>query len=354
MANDLLDVHVVLDVASPAQPVNLGNLAIFIVQTGTNEIIKDVVVSSMQEITDRGLSLGNEATDIAKGFFAQETHGQELYIYGVKNSTDGSTTTDKVSLALGDGWEFASVVPATQNDIVAVSNAIEQYGRKLLVISGSGFEGEAADVIASLEAVASMPFYGNDRTFMIGGTDEQQYYNIGAFVGAVGNKTPGSVNWKFKSLTGSTALKANGSIVSVATKNNVNLYVVKAGKDQTSEGLTLSGDYIDALHADDWVRAELETQIQSLLQSVDKLTYDTTGISQIEAVVTTVLRQATDNGIILFDDATNAGTFSVDAGTRAQQSASDVSNRKYNGLSFSYTRSGAINDVTVHGTISDI
>ena len=32
MANDLLDVHVILDVASPAQPVNLGNLAIFIVQ----------------------------------------------------------------------------------------------------------------------------------------------------------------------------------------------------------------------------------------------------------------------------------------------------------------------------------
>ena len=54
MANDLLDVHVILDVASPAQPVNLGNLAIFIVQNGTNEVIADTNVSTLQEITDLG------------------------------------------------------------------------------------------------------------------------------------------------------------------------------------------------------------------------------------------------------------------------------------------------------------
>ena len=70
MANDLLDVHVILDVASPAQPVNLGNLAIFIVQTGTNQVIADTTVSTFQEITDRGLTLGAEATQIAKGFLA--------------------------------------------------------------------------------------------------------------------------------------------------------------------------------------------------------------------------------------------------------------------------------------------
>ncbi len=354
MANDLLDVHVILDVASPAQPVNLGNLAIFIVQTGTNEVIADTTISTFQEITDRGLTLGAEATQIAKGFFAQEAHGQTLFVYGVPNSTDGSATTKKLETALGDGWEFGAIVPSTQNDIVAMSNAIEAYGRKFLVVSGTGFDGAPAGAITALEAVKNAPFYGNARTFMIGGVDAEQSYNIGAFVGAVGNKTPGSATWKFKSLTGSTAIKANGSVVSIATKNHVNLYVVKAGKDQTSEGLTLGGDYIDALLGDDWVRATLETNIQNLLQSVDKLSYDMTGIAQLEAAVTTVLRQATDNGIILVNPETGAGQFTVTAQTRDQQAAADISSRKYNGLSFTYTRAGAIHDVTIHGTIGDI
>lgn len=354
MAEDLLDVHVILDVNSPALPVNLGNLAIFIVQTGTNEIIADTTVSTFQEITDRGLTLGAEATAIAKGFFAQSEHGEELFIYGVPNSSDGSATTAKAELVLGDGWEFAAIVPATENDIVALSNEVESYGRKFLVVSGSGFDTNPADAIKALTAVASAPFYGNSRTFMIGGTDDQQYYNIGAYVGAVGNKLPGSTTWKFKGLTGADALKATGSVVANATKNRVNLYVIKAGKAQTSEGLTLSGDYIDDLHADDWVRAQLESQIQNLLQSTDKLSYDMAGIAQIEAVVTTVLRQATDNGIILVNPETGAGQFTVTAESRDQQTPADVAARKYNGLSFTYTRAGAIHDVTIHGTIGDI
>ncbi len=354
MANDLLDVHVVLDVASPALPVNLGNLAVFIVQTGTNDVITDVEVSSFQEISDRGLSLGAEATAIAKGFFAQDGHGESLFIYGVPNSIDGSETTKKLEMVLSDGWEFGAIVPATQNDIVAMSNAVEEYGRKFLVVSGTGFDKDVASAITALESVATAPFYGNNRTFMIGGTDEQQYYNIGAVVGAVGNKTPGSTTWKFRSMNGSDALKVNGSVVSVATKNDVNLYVMKAGKAQTSEGLTLSGDYIDALLADDWIRAELESQIQDLLQSSDKIPYDATGIAQIEAVVTTVLRTATDNGIILMDPETNGGRFTVTAGSRDQQSAADVAARKYSDISFEYTRAGAIHDVTIHGTVGNV
>ncbi|QIL50113.1 DUF3383 domain-containing protein [Weissella coleopterorum] len=374
MASDLLDVHVVLDVQTPAVPLNLGNMAIFVVSpadpgTGngsgdggetetasvdTSNVLEDVILSSYEEISDIGIDLGVEADAIAKGFFAQTGHGKKLYIYGVANSLDASETTKKFDLVSGDDWEFASIIPGIDNDITALSNGIEAIGRKFLVLSGTGFEGEASETIAKLKALGEAPFIDNTRTLMIIGTDKDAQYNIGALVGAIGNKTPGSVTWKFKGLQGSTPLIVSGAVVKQAVDSHVNLYVNKAGKDQTSEGLTLSGDYIDALHADDWIRAELETEVQKLLQDNDKITFDATGIGQIEAVVTTVLRTATENGIILVDSETGMGKFTVTALSRDQMSAADVASRKYNGLSFEYTRAGAIHDVTIHGTIDNI
>lgn len=363
MANDLLDVHVVLDVQTPTIPVNLGNMAIFVVaptnsSKGTpldsSDVVEDLVLSSYEEIGDLGINLGKDADAIAKGFFTQTGHGDKLYIYGVANSLDASETTKKFDLVCGDDWEFASIIPGIDNDITALSNGIEAIGRKFLVLSGTGFEGAVADTIAKLDALADAPFIDNTRTLMIIGTDEDAQYNIGALVGAIGNKTPGSVTWKFKGLQGSKPLNVSGSIVKKAVDTHVNLYVTKAGKAQTSEGLTLSGDYIDALHADDWIRAELETQIQKLLQDNDKITFDANGIGQIEAVVTTVLRTATENGIILIDSETGMGKFTVTALSRDQMAAADVASRKYNGLSFEYSRAGAIHDVTIHGTIDNI
>lgn len=351
MANDLLDVHVVLDVQTPAISANLGNMAIFIVNTNS---LEDVVLSSYEEISDLGIDLGKDANAIAKGFFAQTGHGKKLYIYGVANSLDASEITKKFDLVCGDDWEFASIIPGIDNDITALSNGIEAIGRKFLVLSGTGIEGAATDTIAKLNALADAPFIDNTRTLMIIGTDNDAQYNIGALVGAIGNKTPGSVTWKFKGLKGSKPLNVSGSIVKKAVDTHVNLYVNKAGKDQTSEGLTLSGDYIDALHSDDWIRAELETQIQKLLQDNDKITFDATGIGQIEAIVTMVLRNATENGIILIDSETGMGKFTVTTLSRDQMAAADVASRKYNGLSFEYQRAGAIHDVTIHGTIDNI
>lgn len=368
MASDLLDVHVVLDVQTPTVPLNLGNMAIFVVgpadagiETGGGStasegatVLDDVVLTSYEEIGDLGIDLGTEADDIAKGFFAQNGHGKKLFIYGVPNSLDASETTKKFDLVCGDDWEFASIIPGIDNDITALSNGIEALGRKFLVLSGSGFEGDSAETIAKLKTLKDAPFIENTRTLMIIGTDKDAKYNIGALVGAIGNKTPGSVTWKFKGLQGSTPLNVSGAVVKQSDDTHVNLYVTKAGKAQTSEGLTLSGDYIDALHADDWIRAELETEIQKLLQDNDKITFDATGIGQIEAVVTTVLRTATENGIILIDSETGMGKFTVTALSRDQMADADVASRKYNGLSFEYTRAGAIHDVTIHGTIDNI
>ncbi|MGK4018267.1 DUF3383 family protein [Weissella paramesenteroides] len=358
MVNDNLDVRVILDVINPASPINLGNLAIYVVADTANSenVIPDTKLHSVEDITNLGLSINASTEAIIKSFFAQDNHGETIYLYGIESSVDQSTTKEKVETTLTDGWEFATVVSPSPLDSVVLTNAIESYGRKLAVL-GMDLKLSTAKV-SDIESITDAPFYGNERTIVFLANreagDTEKYKGVGALIGALGNSQPGSITWKFKKLNGITATQVNGTVVAKATEIGTLMYVYKAGTAQTSEGLSTGLEYIDNLHSDDWVRAEIESSIQNLLQTTDKLPYGAQGIAQLEAAVTTVLRTATENGVILVDPETNSGKFTVTAGSREEQAASDIANRSYKGLSFDYTRSGAIHDVTVHGTIENV
>ena len=358
MVNDNLDVRVILDVINPASPINLGNLAIYVVADTANSenVIPDTKLHSVEDITNLGLSINASTEAVIKSFFAQDNHGETIYLYGIESSVDQSTTKEKVETTLTDGWEFATVVSPSPLDSVVLTNAIESYGRKLAVL-GMDLKLSTAKV-SDIESITDAPFYGNERTIVFLANreagDTEKYKGVGALIGALGNSQPGSITWKFKKLKGITATQVNGTVVAKATEIGALMYVYKAGAAQTSEGLSTGLEYIDNLHSDDWVRAEIESSIQNLLQTTDKLPYGAQGIAQLEAAVTTVLRTATENGVILVDPETNSGKFTVTAGSREEQAASDIANRSYKGLSFDYTRAGAIHDVTVHGTIENV
>lgn len=358
MVNENLDVQVILDVVNPASPINLGNLAVYVVADTANSenVIPDTKLHSVEDITNLGLSINASTEAIIKSFFAQDNHGETIYLYGIESSVDQSTTKEKVETTLTDGWEFATVVSPSPLDSVVLTNAIESYGRKLAVL-GMDLKLSTAKV-SDIESITDAPFYGNERTIVFLANreagDTEKYKGVGALIGALGNSQPGSITWKFKKLKGITATQVNGTVVAKATEIGALMYVSKAGAAQTSEGLSTGLEYIDNLHSDDWVRAEIESSIQNLLQTTDKLPYGAQGIAQLEAAVTTVLRTATENGVILVDPETNSGKFTVTAGSREEQAASDIASRSYKGLSFDYTRAGAIHDVTVHGTIANV
>ena len=64
-----------------------------------------------------------------------------------------------------------------------------------------------------------------------------------------------------------------------------------------------------------------------------------------------VLAQAVSFGIIKIDDKTGNGIYTVTTSPRSEQSQKDLSDRHYGGISYEYQRSGAIDTVTVKGTI---
>ena len=362
MSNTLSDITVKLNVETPSVPVNMGNLALFVKGDKQN-------VEGFNSYEDLQKVYGSNdlVKQVANGYFSQDDHGNKLFVI---------TYTDVATAATayyGEGWEFATVIPGvkvvapsvgdqgkekeavtvdTTNDLadtVALSNFIDGKKERFAVV-GLPATNENVEKIADTKKA----FGNSSRTilFVSGANQAEAEYGIGGLVGAVGNETVGSVTWKFRKIGGVKPVDLTVTQIQKLHENNAFTYVTKAALDQTSEGKTLSGEFIDALHGDDWVKASLETELQKLLSNSKKITFDSAGIAQIDATVTAVLTTATNNGIISENPETKAGEFSVYTASRAESSDEDVAQRNYTGLKFSYTRSGAIHTVKVNGQIN--
>jgi RNA binding exosome subunit len=338
MDDVLSDVNVVLNVLQPAVPVNLGVLAIFV--HGTEMSKKSyTALEDVQSGED-----SEQIQAIATGYFAQTGHSKQLLVI------DYVDMQEALDAYYTDAWEFATVVDSVEdsNDQLTLANYIEAKSERFAIF---GLPATAETVNAA--ATTTQTYFGNDRTilFAYGADDKEAATGIGSLIGALGNQTVGSVTWKFKTLVGLKPCDLSVAQVGTLHKNHIFTYVTKAGIDQTTEGFTVSGEFIDALHGDDWVKASIETDLQKLLTTTAKLGYDVNGIAQIDATITNVLMQATTNGIIL-DDGSGKGTYNVTTLPREQVSADDIATRHYGGASFAYTRAGAIHSITVHGTVS--
>lgn len=357
MSNTLSDITIKLNIETPSVPVNLGNLALFV--KGDKENLE--AFKSYEEL-QKAYGSNDLISQVANGYFSQELHGDKLLII---------TYTDVAQAAsayYGDGWEFATVLPGVKmipaedgqteaqsttisdfTDAIALSNFIDGKNERFAVV-GVPATDETVNSIANTKKL----FGNSTRTilFVAGKDQAEAEYAVGGLIGAVGNETVGSVTWKFRKIGGVKPVDLTVPQIQNLHDNNAFTYVTKAGLDQTSEGKTLSGEFIDALHGDDWIKASLETELQKLLSNSKKISFDSAGIAQIDATVTAVLTTATNNGIVSVNPETNAGVFNVTAASREQSSEEDIAQRNYTGLKFNYTRSGAIHTVKVNGQIN--
>ena len=268
MSNTLSDITVKLNVETPSVPVNMGNLALFVKGDKQN-------VEGFNSYEDLQKVYGSNdlVKQVANGYFSQDDHGNKLFVI---------TYTDVATAATafyGEGWEFATVIPGvkvvtpseqgdqgkekeavtvdTTNDLadtVALSNFIDGKKERFAVV-GLPATNENVEKIADTKKA----FGNSPRTiiFVSGTNQAEAEYGIGGLVGAVGNETVGSVTWKFRKIGGVKPVDLTVTQIQKLHENNAFTYVTKAALDQTSEGKTLSGEFIDALHGDDWVKASL-------------------------------------------------------------------------------------------------
>lgn len=319
----LKDVVVQIDVAQPAPRVGLGTPLILEVKTGA---------STYKEYTSLTLLAADFATTTdaykkAQAIFAQKNRPEKVAVA----TYEAGSIDDALNAHYNRGWHFALVANDLSADQVVAADVVAGKEFKFLAV-------QVADN-AGREALADKA-----RTLIFDHNVEGENLDAAA-VGALGSLEVGSITWKFKGdFAGITGRNLTEDELSLIEADKAMAYVFKAGKAQLSDGIDAMGEYIDAVHGQDFVKVDMENEVQNALQNAAKVPFDARGISLIEASATTTLQRAFAQGIIA-QRADGQPDYTIQALSREQSDPQDRANRVYKGLSFQFALAGAIHRV---------
>jgi len=276
------------------------------------------------------------AYKIAARVLGQSPRPSRIAMVGVEYDDDPTTLTAALNelVQTNNDWYFLLCDQQEDAVITALSGWIDTQ-KKLYFASTDNL-----NLAASLESENTVIMYHDDPT----------QYPAEGWVGRCAPELPGSITWKFKTINGVSAANIKSGELAQLHEDGGNSYVRKLGVLQTSEGLTTSGEYIDVIRSQHFIEARLVEQVMNLFINSGKVPYDNSGIAMVVAACESVMKQATDQGIIARDDDGN-GLWTVTAPRREDIPASDIAARKLDGVVIEATLAGGIHSATIRVTL---
>lgn len=313
-------------------PVNVQRKTVAVSERGFGTIL---ILDNKADIPFKYVSnedlktLTGEGLKIAKRLFMQKPQPQEVAVFG---KTGDMEAVFNAALDFSDDWFF---VVATDNSVDTVKKLSElaQTHSKVYAVT-----------VNDLANVSKL--YGEvwDNTFVMFHDDKDSYAAEALTVimsYKVGGKTA-----KFKTIQGIKEANVSTTKLEELHKNNIFTYVKKLGFLQTSEGKMLSGEYIDIVLGEYWIRFKMEEALQRLAFVNDKIPYTNTGIGMIVGECEAVLKRAVDQGIV------ESNKYKVDYKTREDVSSNDVALRKYDYVVWTAMLQGAIHNGQISGILT--
>lgn len=279
--------------------------------------------------------------DALETFYMQKNPPEKNAMFLFQNSED-VTEEDTVALFEQD-WRSMVYIGNINQFIKYASRYAEIKKDKLIFILDDGTDNSIKTEFSGRER--TVVFYNNSDTTSHGAK------TITALVAETALKEVGSFTYKNIPLINVTAANITPTELKTLHNSNINSYVTKCGVGVTSEGKTMSGEYIDIIDAKDWLILQIEYRLQQALINNDKIPYDNNGISLLESVVVNILQEAYNNGMIA-ENEDGTAAYTVNFAKRSETKASDREKRQYVEGKFSFDLAGAIHSVTVNGTIN--
>lgn len=323
----LQDVTVTINVAYPAPKIGLGRPAIFTQKTGAATYTEYSTLEALEEDFANTTATYEKASIIFKQSNRPDTVAVATYDTDIEASLESFYNRP---------WHFALVANDLSADQVAAATFINDKDFKFVAVQVTDDAGRNAVL-------------GKKRTIIFNHNVDGEHLDAAA-IGELASRTVGSITWKFKGLKGVTPGEFNETELEAISVDNAIAYVMKAGKAQLSEGTLANGEFIDVIHGQDWIKADMENEVQYALQQADKLPYDSRGINAVEAAATTTLERGFKNGIVAVTDE-GLPDYVITTLSRDQVDAQDRAERVYPGLSFSFGLAGAIHEARVQGAI---
>ncbi len=259
---------------------------------------------------------------------------------------DGSPTIAEDIAAVqveNDTWYSCHLTNHGKAVITAAAVYIETQYKALVVASPDSdiYSSSTTDLASNLQTA------GYGRTALMYHPKANSQFPGAAWAGRCLPLDPGSITWKFMTLSGVDYIDFTATEQGYITAKDCNSYVRIAGISMTQEGVTSSGEFIDVVRGIDFIRARLQEYVFGLLARADKIPFTNAGIAAIEAEVRAVMQLAIGQSILAADPAPV-----VLAPLASEVSTNDKANRLLPDVTFSGTLAGAIHAVQISGTIS--
>lgn len=334
MAND---VKVVIELLKAAPRLGFGFPLIFAGKQ--SKAVAYAEVSSLEELIEAGFAAETATYKAAQLLFMQNDCPGTIAV-----CASDKTTVEALPEVLDKGWRQLIVVSTGtegESTVAEVAAYVESCGKPAMYYAKVDPTEYATEITGATEY---------DRTLFVAYSGNDVANPEAALVGATAGLAVGSFTYKNIILKGVTAQNIKDTTVKKMHQDGVVTYLLKAGSIVTSEGIVASGEYADIVDSKDYIIQQIEYQCQRLLNRVPKLPYDNRGISALEGVVLSVLKDAANNGMIAVNDE-GEYEYTVSFATRSQCADTDISARQYNEGQFQFTLAGAIHTATIKGTI---
>lgn len=237
-----------------------------------------------------------------------------------------------------DSWYalvLASPAPAA---IEVAADWVESTQRKILVASthdGDVLTAVTTDIASSIKAQGYM------RTHVAFNQRSLSMMDA-AWTSIMLTYEPGQATWMFKTLAGVYADKLTANQENHLEGKYASYYQALLGTNNTGEGKSGSGIYIDLVQLSDWAKARTEEGVVAVLRAAPKVKFtDADAGNKFYGVFRNVIAMGVANDAIRPED----DTWTINVPKVAEIPAIDRQNRRFTGMSYSFTATGAVHGV---------
>lgn len=326
-----LDVRVKIDMAKVAGTLGFGYP--LILEENATAATAYTECTSIDAVATAGYDKTSKVYKAAQLMFMQDHKPAKIAVCSCSDGADDWLGTES---NITKGWRQLVVInggeEASATAVTAIATAIESAKVEKVFFANVNMPESFTSITPTVT--------GKDRTVVF-------YYTatadipvpVAALAGEIGGLTPGSYTVNNLTLKGLTPLElSEEDIEKLHTAGGIT-FVLSAGDGVCSEGKVSSGEYIDIVDGNDYIKQQLEYRTQKVFNNNLKVPYTNVGIALLESAAIGVMQDAQNKGII--ED------FTVEYALREQTTEEDRAARKYLGGSVKYSMQGAIHYIEI-------
>jgi len=330
-------------------------------EEGEKTISETMLISKADELLDFGYTSESEAYKAATVAFSQNPSPKEIFVC-VRQSEDPEATpvvyesiTDTLARAASEANFYGVHITEFKDeaDVEAAKAWTEANGKVY------GFEYDDYDncPVKNFSYYRTFGMYSGDADGYK--AEEQPAENAYAALAAMAKcfgYTPGSETWDLKELATIVPSKLSADQKKKLKDSNINMFLRYSGTNCLIGGYMLAGEWIDVIRFMDWLDAEIQFRVFSVMKANKKVPFTDKGIGLIEGAIISALKQGQTNGGIAETEYDADGNpipgFTVTVPKASSLTEAERKARKLPYCKWTARLAGAIHAVEIEGNLT--